>query len=194
MTVSKPAADSAKGARAVRKEPAEAASESAALQMGELSELLGYSLKRAQLKVFEDFLRCVAPLQLTPAQFSVLLLLDKNPGRNQTRGAGARQETGRRQARSAPQRIAGLRQPCGVARDAGDDCTGVLAASPHSGAERSDEPGISRFQVRTIVRPGMTAHSSTKITLISFTLVSVGPVSSRSPVAAKNAVASLLSR
>ena len=52
--------------------------------MGELSELLGYSLKRAQLKIFEDFLRCVAPLQLTPAQFSVLLLLDKNPGRNQT--------------------------------------------------------------------------------------------------------------
>ena len=49
-----------------------------------MSELLGYSLKRAQLKVFEDFLRCVAPLQLTPAQFSVLLLLDKNPGRNQT--------------------------------------------------------------------------------------------------------------
>ena len=55
-----------------------------ALQMGELSDLLGYSLKRAQLKVFEDFLRCVAPLQLTPAQFSVLLLLDRNPGRNQT--------------------------------------------------------------------------------------------------------------
>jgi DNA-binding MarR family transcriptional regulator len=55
-----------------------------ALQLGELSELLGYSLKRAQLKVFEDFLRCMAPLQLTPAQFSVLLLLDRNPGRNQT--------------------------------------------------------------------------------------------------------------
>ena len=35
---------------------------------------------------------------------------------------------------------------------------------------------------------------STKITLISLTLVSVGPVSKRSPVAAKNAVASLLSR
>src|SRR6201989_81247 len=55
-----------------------------ALQLGELSELLGYSLKRAQLKIFEDFLRCVAPLQLTPAQFSVLLLLDRNPGRHQT--------------------------------------------------------------------------------------------------------------
>jgi DNA-binding MarR family transcriptional regulator len=61
-----------------------AAPDGGGLDMGELSELLGYSLKRAQLRIFEDFLRCVAPLQLTPAQFSVLLLLDKNPGRNQT--------------------------------------------------------------------------------------------------------------
>jgi DNA-binding MarR family transcriptional regulator len=85
MTVSKPAmADAAKASRPARKAPAEATAETTALQLGELSELLGYSLKRAQLRVFEDFLRCVAPLQLTPAQFSVLLLLDKNPGRNQT--------------------------------------------------------------------------------------------------------------
>jgi DNA-binding MarR family transcriptional regulator len=66
-----------------RKEPAEE-TETVALHLGELSELLGYAMKRAQLKVFEDFLRCVAPLQLTPAQFSVLLLVDRNPGRNQT--------------------------------------------------------------------------------------------------------------
>src|ERR1700746_2912979 len=82
MTVSKTAM--AESARA-RKEPLEDTAPGAtALQLGELSDLLGYSLKRAQLKVFEDFLRCVAPLQLTPAQFSVLLLLDRNPGRNQT--------------------------------------------------------------------------------------------------------------
>ena len=85
MTVYKAAVvDAAKASRAVRKEPAEGALETSPLQLGELSELLGYSLKRAQLKVFEDFLHCVAPLQLTPAQFSVLLLLEKNPGRNQT--------------------------------------------------------------------------------------------------------------
>ena len=84
MTVSKAATDAVKPSRSPGKEPVEGAVENAALQMGELSELLGYSLKRAQLKVFEDFLRCMAPLQLTPAQFSVLLLLDKNPGRNQT--------------------------------------------------------------------------------------------------------------
>src|SRR5262250_210324 len=85
MTVSKTADIGAvKPARLPRKENGEGADEPADLHLGELSELLGYSLKRAQLKVFEDFLNCVAPLQLTPAQFSVLLLLDRNPGRNQT--------------------------------------------------------------------------------------------------------------
>jgi len=84
MPVSKTATDAARLSRPNAKAPLEGAGEEAALQLGELSELLGYSLKRAQLKVFEDFLRSVAPLQLTPAQFSVLLLLDKNPGRNQT--------------------------------------------------------------------------------------------------------------
>jgi DNA-binding MarR family transcriptional regulator len=79
-------ADSAKpvSRKESRKEAAVAADETQAVQLGELSDLLGYVLKRAQLKVFEDFLHCVAPLQLTPAQFSVLLLLDANPGRNQT--------------------------------------------------------------------------------------------------------------
>ena len=85
MTVSKNAGvEAAKPAGPPRKENGKGAEEVSALQLGELSELLGYSLKRAQLKVFEDFLNCVAPLQLTPAQFSVLLLLDRNPGRNQT--------------------------------------------------------------------------------------------------------------
>ncbi|MDN5000314.1 MarR family winged helix-turn-helix transcriptional regulator [Bradyrhizobium sp. GCM10027634] len=85
MTVSKTAekssekaGDAAKG----RKDASEGLPD--ALQLGELSEQLGYVLKRAQLKVFENFLRCMASLQLTPAQFSVLLLVEKNPGRNQT--------------------------------------------------------------------------------------------------------------
>jgi DNA-binding MarR family transcriptional regulator len=64
--------------------PEDTAVDDATLQIGELAGLLGYSLKRAQLRVFDDFMRCMAPLQLTPAQFSVLLLLENNPGRNQT--------------------------------------------------------------------------------------------------------------
>jgi DNA-binding MarR family transcriptional regulator len=79
MTVSRTAADAARVQRASRKE-----GDNAAIELGELSEMLGYPLKRAQLKIFEDFLHCMAPLQLTPAQFSVLLLLERNPGRNQT--------------------------------------------------------------------------------------------------------------
>jgi DNA-binding MarR family transcriptional regulator len=67
-----------------RKAQAGKEAEGAAIELGELSEMLGYPLKRAQLKIFEDFLRCMAPLQLTPAQFSVLMLLERNPGRNQT--------------------------------------------------------------------------------------------------------------
>ncbi|MGL5165663.1 MAG: MarR family winged helix-turn-helix transcriptional regulator [Afipia sp.] len=55
-----------------------------AIQLGDLAEFLGYSLKRAQLRIFDDFIGCVAPLQLTPAQFSVLMLVETNPGRNQT--------------------------------------------------------------------------------------------------------------
>jgi DNA-binding MarR family transcriptional regulator len=84
MTVSKAATDAVKSPRSPGKDIAEGTPENTGLQLGELADLLGYSLKRAQLKVFEDFLHCVAPLQLTPAQFSVLLLLDRNPGRNQT--------------------------------------------------------------------------------------------------------------
>src|ERR1700743_475614 len=76
MRVSKAASDAVKAARK--------GAQDAAIELGELSEMLGYTLKRAQLRIFDDFMRCVAPLQLTPAQFSVLLLLDRNPGRHQT--------------------------------------------------------------------------------------------------------------
>ncbi|WP_458759681.1 MarR family winged helix-turn-helix transcriptional regulator [Afipia sp. TerB] len=86
MAVSKARAVSPqKAARAVRKVSGNGQQADAGpLQIGELSERLGYLLKRAQLRIFDDFIRCVAPLDLTPAQFSVLLLLEKNPGRNQT--------------------------------------------------------------------------------------------------------------
>jgi len=83
MTVSKTMAAGAKP-QAARRPAAEGADAAGALDLGELSGLLGYAMKRAQLRVFEDFMHSVAPTQLTPAQFSVLLLLDNNPGRNQT--------------------------------------------------------------------------------------------------------------
>jgi DNA-binding MarR family transcriptional regulator len=75
--------------RAVASEQAVTSEVAPAIDLGELSQLVGYAVKRAQLKLYEDFLKCVAPLQLTPAQFSVLLLLERNSGRNQSEVAGA---------------------------------------------------------------------------------------------------------
>lgn len=54
------------------------------LDLAELSGALGYALRRAQLAVFEDFTARFAVLDLTPAQFSVLLVIGLNPGRKQT--------------------------------------------------------------------------------------------------------------
>ena len=54
MTVSKTASDAVRSSRALRREPVDPAGDDSMLQLGELSGLLGYSLKRAQLKVFEE--------------------------------------------------------------------------------------------------------------------------------------------
>jgi DNA-binding MarR family transcriptional regulator len=78
--------------------PARAASEQGAapiagyggkLDLGPLPNLLGYALRRAQLAVFADFHASFAELNLKPAQFSVLVLLDANPGCKQSEAAVA---------------------------------------------------------------------------------------------------------
>jgi DNA-binding MarR family transcriptional regulator len=51
-----------------------------AIDLGPLPGLLGYALRRAQLRVFQDFHRTLAPLALTPAQFGVLVVLRQNAG------------------------------------------------------------------------------------------------------------------
>lgn len=60
-----------------------------ALDMGPLGGLLGYLLRRAQLAVFEDFIEAFAPLRLRPAQFSALIVIDRNPGCSQAEIAEA---------------------------------------------------------------------------------------------------------
>ncbi|TAD88351.1 MAG: MarR family transcriptional regulator [Alphaproteobacteria bacterium] len=55
-----------------------------ALSEGLLPDLLGYRLRRAQVAVFNDFVRTMTELQLTPGQFGTLVLVDANPGLSQT--------------------------------------------------------------------------------------------------------------
>src|SRR5271163_2280086 len=63
---------------------AAAAAPPAEPDLGPLPALVGYALRRAQLAVFQDFVETMAALDVRPAQFSVLLLIERNPGVNQT--------------------------------------------------------------------------------------------------------------
>lgn len=49
-----------------------------------LDELIGYALRRAQLKLFQNLIGRLSAHDLRPAQFSALAIIDQNPGLMQT--------------------------------------------------------------------------------------------------------------
>ena len=49
-----------------------------------MADIIGYKLRRAQLLVFQDFLRVFAKLKLRPAEFSVQKMIADVPGQKQT--------------------------------------------------------------------------------------------------------------
>lgn len=51
--------------------------------LGGLNGHLGYFIRRAQVWVFQDFIRTLKDLGISPAQYSVLLVIDANPGLSQ---------------------------------------------------------------------------------------------------------------
>lgn len=51
---------------------------------GRLDRLLGYALRRAQLRVFADFANAMAKPRLTPGQLGAVLLVEANPGISQS--------------------------------------------------------------------------------------------------------------
>ena len=53
------------------------------LELGELNGHIGYFLRRLQVAVFKDFIRTLASMRLRPAQYSVMLVIEHNPGRSQ---------------------------------------------------------------------------------------------------------------
>lgn len=53
------------------------------LGLGHLNQHLGYFVRRLQLVIFKDFIRELASMKLRPAQYSVLLLIEANPGSSQ---------------------------------------------------------------------------------------------------------------
>ena len=55
-----------------------------ALALGRLETLLGYALRRAQIRMFQDFETEMNELGLTPGQLGALFLIEANSGLSQT--------------------------------------------------------------------------------------------------------------
>jgi DNA-binding MarR family transcriptional regulator len=51
--------------------------------LGVLNSHLGYFIRRAQVWVFQDFIRTLAAVDIRPAQYSVLIVIASNPGFSQ---------------------------------------------------------------------------------------------------------------
>jgi DNA-binding MarR family transcriptional regulator len=59
------------------------------IDLGPLPNLAGYMLRRAQLAVFQDFWRGYAPFDIRPAQYAVLIVIERNPGLRQSQISSA---------------------------------------------------------------------------------------------------------
>ena len=59
------------------------------VSLGDLPDQLGFQVRRLQLWVFREFTRKLARLDVTLAQYSVLTVVDANPGINQLAVASA---------------------------------------------------------------------------------------------------------
>jgi len=54
------------------------------IKVNALEGHLGYYIRRVQVWVFQDFIRSLAPLDIRPAQYSVLTVIGANPGLSQS--------------------------------------------------------------------------------------------------------------
>lgn len=69
--------------------PQPVADADAVVDLGRIGESMGFLLKRAQMAVFQDFIGTFAAADIRPAQFSVLSIIERNPGLKQTQVSAA---------------------------------------------------------------------------------------------------------
>ena len=53
------------------------------IDLAYLNDHIGYVVRRAQLAIFKDFIQTMAPVDIRPAQYSVLIVIGDNPGLTQ---------------------------------------------------------------------------------------------------------------
>ena len=59
------------------------------VRYGTLDDLLGYALRRAQIRIYEDFLEALSSWSITPPRFSAMTIIANNPGMKLTELAAA---------------------------------------------------------------------------------------------------------
>jgi DNA-binding MarR family transcriptional regulator len=62
---------------------AELLAASQSVDLSQLTGLIGYQMRRAQIAVFDDFIRAFAAHDIRPGQYGVLTAIDCNPGSSQ---------------------------------------------------------------------------------------------------------------
>jgi DNA-binding MarR family transcriptional regulator len=83
-------AERSKNVNSTRQREKQAAPETAtAIDFGPLEDSVGYLLRRAQIVVFQRFFELFAKEKVRPAQYSVLTVIERNPGLSQTQLAYA---------------------------------------------------------------------------------------------------------
>ena len=50
------------------------------INVGLLPNLLGYNIRRAQIALWRDLTRSLGEVQVRPAEFSLMILVEANPG------------------------------------------------------------------------------------------------------------------
>ena len=73
---------------ATRKRRLKSAEKTQTINFGPLPHYLGYQIRQAQAAVFRDLMTSIADIKVTPGEFSLLAMLDVNPGISQVDLAG----------------------------------------------------------------------------------------------------------
>ena len=71
-------------AKALRKTPQLRRVSPAVIDLGVLNRHLGYFVRRLQVAIFQDFIRRLSGIDISPAQFSVLVVIGANEGLSQS--------------------------------------------------------------------------------------------------------------
>jgi DNA-binding MarR family transcriptional regulator len=73
-----------RGRQSRARDPAESRAGAQGADLGRLVGHLGYFVRRAQIWIFQDFIRTLAEVGIRPAQYSVLLVIEANRGLSQS--------------------------------------------------------------------------------------------------------------